>query len=123
MSSRVEQILEVVTEVFRECGGTSRISRSEVTDWRQRAVETVAARRGIGISTVSDKYRRQLKPDVDGTEDFDRLLTAWLQTGSSGLRDVLQRHAVEFGDERRIEDFFESSKIGSPADGEDAAAP
>jgi hypothetical protein len=117
MSDRIEQIIEVVEEVKKEYKDAGR-GFSKISDLRLRAVKRVANRREIDHTTVSDKYRRQLKPDVTGTAEFDRLLKDWLDTGSNRLQDVLLRHSVGVGDKRRVKKFFESNRIGSRADGE-----
>ena len=130
VSSRVEHVLEILREVTRECGDVNRVSRAEIKHLRLQAVDRIADRRGIAGATVADAYIRQLRPDVANTADFDRLLEAWLETGSARLQHVLKRHAVDTADEKRIEQFFGQTKSGilatreaAPVDRESAHIP
>src|SRR5438046_3178704 len=73
-----------------------------ISELRRIAVETVARRRHVTSSTVAEKFVRQLRPQVQGTADFDRLLEGHLQKSSPALRDILLAHATGQDDELRI---------------------
>src|SRR5207247_5480196 len=100
VSLRIEEILEVVREAQSLHGEGH--SYRPISELRRIAVETVARRRHVTSSTVADKFVRQLRPQVQGTADFDRLLEAHLRKSSAGLRGVLFAHANGRDDERRI---------------------
>lgn len=104
ISSRIEQILGVLRYI------QSRFSRrdfSSVEDLRREGTEEVANRLGIDKTTVSDKYRRQLYPDVRNTDHFDQLLQEWFDGHSHSLKQSLLSHCTSHEDERAIRDFFE----------------
>jgi len=111
MSRRIEELLDVlriVREDFR--GGTDR--GESIPRLRISAVRSVAKRDGILYSTVSDKYRRQLKKSgIPNTPTFDMQLEAWLVRGSSQLRKAFLRHSVDSEDDRLISEFFDSRHI------------
>ncbi len=87
MSYRIGEILEVVEKVRRSFSNS--IGGSSVSDLRIAAVKSVAEGRQIDPTTVSDKYRRQLKPGIRDTKAFDVHLEDWLRSGSPKLRDIL----------------------------------
>ena len=100
VSLRIEEILEVVREAQSLHGEGH--SYRPISELRRIAVETVARRRHVTSSTVADKFVRQLRPQVQGTADFDRLLEGHLQKSSPALRDILLAHATGQDDELRI---------------------
>ena len=100
MSSRIEEILEVLKEVISLWKRGA--PHDTVAELRRCAVSRVAGRRNIADSTISDKFRRQLKPDANCTSDFDRLLTLCLQGNPLELENILCSHAVTRDDETRI---------------------
>lgn len=104
MSRRIEEILEILEEVrdnFR-----SSYSGGSIKALRSQADASVAARRGIDRTTVSNKYRRELKPEIDGTPDFDQKLEDWLVFGSDGLRSIMIKHTSDPADRELIDRFF-----------------
>lgn len=108
MSARIEQILAVLSEV-RNSGARS---FAGIRDARIEASKEVARRRCIRERSVSDKYLRQLEPEVNGTWDFDVLVEAWLTKGGTKLKEVLLLHVEKRSvdearaDEIRINGFF-----------------
>lgn len=89
------------------------------------AVETVARRRRVTTNTIADKFVRQLRPQIQGTADFDRLLEAHLQKSSTALHDVLFAHATGRDDELRITSALNADRVGFSSgnyQGETAAA-
>jgi hypothetical protein len=114
MSQRIGEILSVVREV--RSNYHPGMSLRSVKSLRDDAVEKTATRRGIYPTTVSNKFRRELYPDVSNTDEFDRLLETWLRTGDRALRSVLLKHAVDRWDEIDIRRFFsEASSESAPA--------
>jgi hypothetical protein len=112
MSNRIKQILQVIEEVRRDF-----LNRSEFTSikrMRREACDAVADRFGVDNSTVTDKFRRQLKPEVESTDDFDRLLEEWLRRDSGRLQSILLKHTADDSDTRRIKDYF--AGISEPLD-------
>ena len=104
MSRLTEEILEVLEEVrdnYRSADG----DRSLKT-LRSQADVSVAVRRDIDRTTVSDKYRRGLRPEINGTPDFDQHLEDWLTHGSDRLRSIIIRHASDPEDIGLIDSFF-----------------
>ena len=79
---------------------------------RKLAVNSVARQRGIDPGTVSDKFRRQLLPHIDGTTAFDELAESWLAAGSPNLYNALSHHAVEESDRARLRAFFRDHSRG-----------
>lgn len=104
MSKRIEEILDVVQEVRKrfqnEPGGHS------VKSLRIQALYSVAEQHGIQSTSVSNNFRRRLRPDIDGTPEFDRLLEDWLVSGSDELGSILRQHASDSGDLERIKSVF-----------------
>jgi hypothetical protein len=101
MSVRIEQILEVLDGVY----GNYPDSRLPISEIRLNAAKAVARIRGVHWNTISDKFIRQLTPDVEGTDAFDRLVESWLREGSAQLQSVLARHADKY-DLSLIGQFF-----------------
>ena len=104
MSARIGQIIEVVEEVRGSCHGTP--PRGSISQLRMDAVRSVAARRGITTNSVADKFIRQLSPDVTSTTKFDSLLKGWLVDGSTELRDITLKHAIDARDRQLISSAF-----------------
>lgn len=109
MSSRIDEILEVLQEVRSKYVKEGFIP--SISDIRQTAVETVARKRGVAKSTVADKFVRQLRPHVEDTDAFDRLLETYFRNSSTALRDVLLSHAVGSEDVEHINAAFGSSQL------------
>lgn len=109
MSRRIDEILEVLTEVahLRVHGGASK----SATELRREACNVVGERRHILPTTVSDKFRRQLSPQIRGTQDFDRAITEWLRKQPNQLRSALDAHAVSDRDRNRIRAFFQGADM------------
>src|SRR5437667_4929627 len=89
VSSRIEEILEVLEEAIRlwEVDG----GRLAPSYYRNEAVKHVATRRGILSTSVSNKFRRELGPDIWGTPAFDARLAAWFR--SQALRKTPAKRA------------------------------
>ena len=104
MSETISEILEVLRYVAEryEPG----MSRGRVEVLRLESVRHVALRRGIQESTVTDKYRRRLRPAIDGTQRFDEALYGWLDSRTSTLHLALEQNAGDSGDSVRINEFF-----------------
>lgn len=83
----------------------------ELQSLRVEAVNEVASARGVVASTVSNKYRREMRPDLDGTPEFDGAVRAWLLDGSDELKRILRKHAVTNRDLSEIEQFFASGAL------------
>jgi hypothetical protein len=104
MSSRLNEILGVLGSIASS--GTGQSSLIEIRRRRLFAVKEVAKQFDITHETVSDACTRQLKPHVNGIEEFDRLVLEWLSSRSRNLQAVLQHHAVDRDDATRIDHFF-----------------
>lgn len=111
MSARIGQIIEVVEEVRSKCHGVA--PRGSISQIRIDAVRSVAGRRDITTNSVADKFIRQLSPDVTSTTEFDNLLKGWLVDGSTALRDIVLKHAIDSRDRQLIASAFH---IASPQD-------
>lgn len=111
MSARIGQIIEVVEEVRSKCHGVA--PHGSISQIRIDAVRSVAGRRDITTNSVSDKFIRQLSPDVNSTTEFDNLLRGWLVEGSTALKDVVLKHAIDSHDRQLIASAFH---IASPQD-------
>lgn len=83
------------------------MSSAELQRLRTQAVNDVASNRGVTPPTVSNKYRREMRPDVDGTAEFDEAVRTWLIEGSNELERVLRKHAVTNRDLSEIDRFFD----------------
>lgn len=73
MSSRIEQVLEVLQEVKEEY--LKNQSQHSIPSLRKKAVQRVADKRSITTNSVADKYIRQLTPHIQKTDDFDKFLS------------------------------------------------
>lgn len=104
MSQRIEEILEVLLEVRNKY---YQAPNASIRLLRISANNIVADRRKVRPWTVSDKYVRQLKPEIKGTECFDRLLREWLINGSTELEQALCKHRSDNKDLQAISIFFE----------------
>ena len=82
------------------------MSENKVQELRLTAIKKIAEVRGISPTTVSNKFRRELKPDIKNTYDFDRKVWEWLASDSNELKRVLLEHATNSADTQRIRDFF-----------------
>lgn len=106
MSARIETTLAVLERVRdRHRKG---MSSAELRRLRTAAVNDVASDRGVASTTVSNKYRREMRPDLDGTSEFDEVVRAWLFEGSNELERILRKHAVTHRDLTEIDEFFSS---------------
>jgi len=112
MSSRIEQIVEVIETARSFCD--KKFTYGSISDLRQKAVSRVAHLRGVTTNSIADKFVRQLRPDVKGTGDFDRLLEGFLHGTSNELKRVLLSHAIGADDESRIRNLFDSGGKISP---------
>ena len=120
MSEKIEQILEIlqiVKSLHRDDPSTS------TKEHRIHAVNEVAGQRGVLITTISDKYRRQLSPHLTNTEDFDILLSRWLQEGPSELQNILLYHSRSNQDRERVKRFLASSQAPPTPQAEDISEP
>ncbi len=109
MSKKIYQIIEVINKVKKSYNGDP----YSISRLRQKAENIVGSRLGIYHSTVSDKFRRGLEPDIWGTGDFDRLLKEYFCEKSDRLKNILLKHGSDSEDKSIIEEFFkeeESSK-------------
>lgn len=104
MSTKIEEVLAVMQEVRKQFFASTDKS---IKSLRIAADKRVANNLGLKHNTsVSDAYRRRLKPDIKCTKDFDRLLEEWLRERSNELEVVLRKHS-ETADKRAIDDAFE----------------
>ena len=102
MSHRISEIVEVIEQFLA-------LARDPATDapvWvlRSECDRRVAAWRGIHPTTVSDKYRRQLAPQLRGTGAIEPYLTALRLVAE--LRRALEAHAVDSVDRARLGRLF-----------------
>jgi hypothetical protein len=104
MSDRIEQTLEILREV--QSNYNESCNPDLIVEFRRRATESIARKRAICYATVSDKFRNQLKPEIQNTHEFDQLVISWLREGSPVLYNILIDHAVSGEDTHRIETFF-----------------
>jgi hypothetical protein len=107
MSSRLNEILGVLGTIASS--GTGRSSLLEIRRRRLFAVKEVARQLDITHETVRDACTRQLKPHVNGIDEFDHLVLEWLSGRSRNLQTVLQHHAVDRDDAARIDHFFSAN--------------
>lgn len=109
MSQRISEILEVVRDVAdRYMPG---MSEKDVRELRIKALDRVARRRSILITTVSDKFRRQLHPTINGTLEFDRVLFGWLDSQVPALQLALEKNASHSDDFARIRSLFGDNSL------------
>ncbi|MBN2397042.1 MAG: HNH endonuclease [Deltaproteobacteria bacterium] len=104
MSSRIEQVLEVLEEVKEKY--LENQSHQPISSLRKKAVQQVAIKRGITQKSVADKYIRQLKPHIRKTNDFDKFLLDWLVKGDNKIQQVLLSRTVTPKDTDLINNFF-----------------
>ena len=98
MSARVDQIVQVLEEMWRR--------QALLGAFRERTVPLVAKRLGVEAKTVHDKLVRQLGPQVKESRDFDRLVARWLGGDPQPLHSVLVAQAITEDDRERIASFF-----------------
>lgn len=104
MSSRVAEVLGVLQQIHLR--GSTSISKMEVRRRRLDATKRVAAQHNITHETVRDACTRQLKPHVQGVDQFDSMVHAWLTRGSTDLRAALLHHSVDSSDDAAVDRFF-----------------
>lgn len=92
MTDRIEQIVSVVRRVLD--GYSPGMTFEKVRDLRIDALNIVAAELGIQYTTVSNKYRRGLVPDIEGTHEFDVALYEWVSSSSERLKSILLKHSL-----------------------------
>lgn len=112
MSSRIEQVLEVLKEVKEEY--LKNQSQHPISSLRKTAVHQVATRRNITQNSVADKYIRQLKPHIQKTDDFDKFLSSWLVKGDDKIQQILLTRTVTQEDKDYINKFFDNLPVMSP---------
>lgn len=107
--SDVLRLLAVIKDAYRGASGDG------IKELRLRAVDEIAkselhAGRFTSFisarNTLMDACARRLKPDIEGTDQFDELVDAWLRGGSTSLKNILLRHAANRQVERLVIDFF-----------------
>ena len=104
MSQKIDDILDVLTLIRSGYRPGQPYSAKEA---RIRATYDLAEERGVTHQTIRDAYLRRLKPDINGTSAFDKVVREWLNGESNTLRWVLEKHALDREDELAIRDFFE----------------
>jgi hypothetical protein len=104
MSKRISEVLEVIQLTIKQV--PQPFSPRQLRDARRSATNSVAVRRRIERETVSDKYGRQLQPDIPGVDAFDEALSSWLRQGDATLRRILDKHSVDDDDKRAIRAVF-----------------
>lgn len=109
MSSRIEQVLEVLREVKEEYLRNQ--SQHPIPSLRKMAVQSVAERRRITQNSVADKYIRQLKPHIQKTDDFDKFLSDWLVRGDDRIQEILLTRTITKKDKDYINQFFDNLPI------------
>lgn len=109
MSSRIEQVLEVLQEVKEEY--LKNQSQHPIPSLRKRAVQRVADKRSITTNSVADKYIRQLTPHIQKTDDFDKFLSNWLVKGDDRIQQILLTRTVTQNDKDYINKFFDNLPV------------
>ncbi len=109
MTARISETLEVLRDVADHY--RPQMSDADVRQLRIEALDRVSKLRKIHLTTVSDKFRRQLQPAIHGTAAFDHALFNWLDSRSTTLRLALEQNTVRPEDLARIHDFFEADSI------------
>ncbi len=104
MSARIEETIEVILEV-RDQFRIHKNTRS-IRELRIVATKSVADIRGITHQTVCDTYRRQLRPEIKGTEQFDLYLEKWLKNENLELRNILLKKTSDNSDKELINNTF-----------------
>jgi hypothetical protein len=105
MSARIEQVVEVLEEMWHW--------QAILGKFRERAVPVVAKRHGVAENTVHDKLVRQLAPHVSDAASFDRLVARWLGGNPQPLRSALLAHTASDADRVRIDAFFRDHTPGA----------
>ena len=111
MSARIEEILEVIDYMHSQYSPD--FSENNFRSLRRDAVDYVASCRGIDSTTVSNKFRRELIPDITGTADFDSSLRAWLDNRDSRLKHALIKHSKNDEDESSVNRLFSARETVS----------
>ena len=103
MSQKIDDVLEILTAIRK---GYRADRHGSVRDARIRSKHDIANQRGVTYQTIGDAYLRRLKLDINGTAAFDRATEEWLSERSDQLKRILQKHALDQGDQSRIKMFF-----------------
>ena len=103
MSQKIDDILEVLAEIR---SSYHQDDSEFVRRIRVRVIKKIAKQRGVDYQTIADVYIRRLAPDIELTPAFDRLVEAWLVSGSTKLQQILKNHALDRTDVPRIQAFF-----------------
>lgn len=114
MSARISQILEVIAQVTeRYVPGMSPV---QVRELRIAADKEVAKLQSppIDSTTVSNKYRRELRPEMQSTADFDRALYDHLHSGDTRLQEILSGKANSSEDRAAVSRAFTRSSAFHP---------
>jgi len=104
MSKKIEQLLEIIEEVRDNYRTNNR--NASIREMRIAAKRAVAARNDIEITTVSDAYIRRLRPDIQASSEFDKLLEGWLHDDSTELQVILLKHCIDNNDQGLIKKTF-----------------
>lgn len=108
MSQRIEEILSVIKIVKEKFTETT--NPEQMIYYRKKATKKVADNNRIEKETIRDKYIRQLKPEINGTNEFDNKLYNYLKYQDFQLRNILLKHSVGNIDKANIEEFFKIEK-------------
>lgn len=101
---RVAELLEVLEFIWDAVQDLT-ITPELLREARIAAVTQVAQDRGIEPSTVSNKFRREI--GLKGTEDFDRVVFAWLIQNSAELEQRMKLRSSP-RNHPYIEQFFQT---------------
>lgn len=104
MSRKIDEILDVLTYIANSY--RDGMSDHAIVKLRQDALYDVARRRSIDPTTVSNKFRRELRPHINNTGEFDKLLIDWLKNNSDELQHALEA-GMNHSDAAKIRQFFE----------------
>lgn len=109
MSSRIQQVLDVLQEVKEEYLRDQKLL--SISSLRIKAVHRVADKLSINERSVADKYIRQLRPQINNTNDFDIALSNWLIRGENYIHQILLSKMVTHKDKEHINHFFENLPV------------
>ncbi len=104
MSVKIDQLIEVIEEIKEEFKLNP--NTRDISSLRLQATAAITARIIRHKTTIPDKFIRGLRPDINSTSGFDRLLEQWLFNNLPELKNILLKHATTESDRKKILNAF-----------------
>jgi len=100
----VVEIMKLVRDQFNQNPDKFRLSR-----YRVNAVKEIALRTDRKRSTVANAYIREHAPEINVTDEFQKLINEWILNDSNELVDIIMQRIPAREREKTIDDLHDEN--------------